>query len=151
VIDRISKELNGFANHPYVQWQITGFGGDHAQRYLWLEQIFLILALIGGGFLTAIKRSGWQVLGILRPAIANRVLSYFAMRSALPKAIFPGLTERELDILRLMAKGNTNHQIAENLVLSPKTVSNYISNIFSKLQVADRAQAIIKAREAGVE
>ena len=88
---------------------------------------------------------------IFSPAIANRVLSYFAMRPALPKTIFPGLTERELDILRLMAKGNSNHQIAEHLVLSPKTVSNYISNIFSKLQVADRTQAIIKAREAGVE
>ena len=88
---------------------------------------------------------------IFSPAIANRVLSYFAMRPALPKAIFPGLTERELDILRLMAQGNTNNQIARSLVLSPKTVSNYISNIFSKLQVADRTQAIIKAREAGVE
>ncbi len=88
---------------------------------------------------------------IFSPAIANRVLSYFAMRPALPKAIFPGLTEREREILKLIAQGDTNHQIAENLVLSQKTVSNYVSNIFSKLQVADRVQAIIKAREAGVE
>ena len=88
---------------------------------------------------------------IFSPAIANRVLSYFATSPALPKAIFPGLTERELDILRLMAQGNTNHQIAENLVLSQKTVSNYVSNIFSKLQVADRTQAILKAREAGIQ
>jgi hypothetical protein len=48
-----------------AQWQITGFGGDHALRYLWLEMIFGIMTLVGGGFLTAIKRPGWQVLGIL--------------------------------------------------------------------------------------
>lgn len=88
---------------------------------------------------------------IFSPAIANRVLSYFAMRPALPKAIFPGLTEREREILELIAQGDTNHHIAESLVLSHKTVSNYISNIFSKLQVADRAHAIIKAREAGIK
>lgn len=48
-----------------AQWQITGFDGDHAQRYFWLETIFFILTLIGAGFLSAIKRPGWQVLGIL--------------------------------------------------------------------------------------
>lgn len=48
-----------------AQWQITGFGGDPAKRYFWLEMIFLIVTLIAGGALAAIKRSGWQVLGIL--------------------------------------------------------------------------------------
>jgi DNA-binding NarL/FixJ family response regulator len=88
---------------------------------------------------------------IFSPAIATRVLSYFAMRSSLPKTIFPGLTDRERDILKLLAQGDSNSQIAVKLALSQKTVSNYVSNIFSKLQVADRAQAIIKARDAGVE
>jgi DNA-binding NarL/FixJ family response regulator len=87
---------------------------------------------------------------IFSPAIANRVLSFFAVSPTLPKALFPGLTDREREILKLIAQGDTNGQIAENLSLSQKTVSNYVSNIFSKLQVADRAQAIIKARESGV-
>jgi DNA-binding NarL/FixJ family response regulator len=88
---------------------------------------------------------------IFSPAIANRVLSYFATRPTLPKTLFPGLTEREREILKLIAQGEPNNQIAEELMLSQKTVSNYVSNIYSKLQVADRAQAIIKAREAGME
>ncbi len=88
---------------------------------------------------------------IFSPSIANRVLGYFAMSPSLPKTLFPGLTEREREILVLIAQGNNNARIAEKLFLSQKTVSNYVSNIFSKLQVADRAQAIIKAREAGIE
>jgi hypothetical protein len=48
-----------------LRWQITGFGGDPALRYLWLEAIFFIITLIVAGFLTAIKRPGWQVLGLL--------------------------------------------------------------------------------------
>jgi DNA-binding NarL/FixJ family response regulator len=87
---------------------------------------------------------------IFSPAIANRVLSYFAAQPSLPKTLFPGLTDREREILRLIAHGDSNAQIAGKLSLSQKTVSNYVSNIFSKLQVADRANAIIKAREAGV-
>jgi DNA-binding NarL/FixJ family response regulator len=88
---------------------------------------------------------------IFSPAIANRVLHYFSSRPPLPQTVFPGLTDREREILRLIAQGDANAKIAEKLFLSQKTVSNYVSNIFSKLQVADRAQAIIKAREAGVE
>ena len=63
--------------------------------------------------------------------------------------IFPELTEREHQVLGLIAQGLTNSAIAERLVLSPKTVRNYITEIFSKLQVADRVQAIIRARNAG--
>ena len=63
---------------------------------------------------------------------------------------FPDLTEREREILELIAEGTDNPQIARALVISPKTVSNHISSIFNKLQVADRANAIIKARHAGL-
>jgi DNA-binding NarL/FixJ family response regulator len=63
---------------------------------------------------------------------------------------FPELTEREREILTLIAQGHSNPAIAERLALSPSTVRNYVSNIFSKLQVVDRAQAIIRAREAGL-
>ncbi len=62
--------------------------------------------------------------------------------------MFPELTEREREVLALIAQGRSNSEIAHRLVLSSKTVRNYVSNIFSKLQVADRAQAIILARDA---
>jgi DNA-binding NarL/FixJ family response regulator len=61
-----------------------------------------------------------------------------------------GLTDREREILNLIAQGYNNPDIARHLTLSLKTVANHVSNIFSKLQVADRAQAIIRAREAGL-
>jgi DNA-binding NarL/FixJ family response regulator len=85
------------------------------------------------------------------PAIAKRLMNYFAAsRSAAQAQIFPELTDRERELLNLIAQGYNNTEIAERLVLSPKTVRNHISNIFSKLQVADRAQAIVRAREAGL-
>ena len=88
---------------------------------------------------------------IFSPAIAQRLLSFFAeTRHAVPERIFPELTEREREILAFIAQGYSNPQIAAHLVLSPKTVRNHISNIFSKLQVADRAEAIVRAREAGL-
>jgi DNA-binding NarL/FixJ family response regulator len=96
---------------------------------------------------------------IFSPGIAERLISYFTgppvgvgdrTPSAAAAPIFPDLTEREREVLRLIAQGLTNNAIAEHLVLSPKTVRNYITEIFSKLQVADRAQAIIRARDAGL-
>jgi len=88
---------------------------------------------------------------IFSPAIAARLMQFFNARPALPQDVFPGLTESERSVLRLMAQGVSNDAIAEQLHFSPKTVRNYVSNIFSKLQVADRAQAIVKAREAGLK
>jgi DNA-binding NarL/FixJ family response regulator len=88
---------------------------------------------------------------IFSPAVAERVLSYFAApRPDEPPQVFPTLTDREREILRLIAQGHPNPAIARQLSLSTKTVGNYVSNIFAKLQVADRAQAIIRAREAGL-
>jgi DNA-binding NarL/FixJ family response regulator len=87
---------------------------------------------------------------IFSPAIAARMMTFFTAQSPQPIAMFPGLTESERNVLRLMAKGLNNDAIAQQLVLSPKTVRNYISNIFSKLQVADRAQAIVRAHDAGL-
>jgi len=68
----------------------------------------------------------------------------------LTQAAFPDLTQREREILGLIATGKSNTEIAEQLVLSPKTVSNHVSNIFHKLQVVDRAQAVLRARQAGL-
>jgi DNA-binding NarL/FixJ family response regulator len=88
---------------------------------------------------------------IFSPSIAARLITFFATLSpAAAKGVFPELTEREREILHLIAQGATNSEIAKRLTLSTKTVSNYVSNIFNKLQVADRAQAIIRARDAGL-
>jgi DNA-binding NarL/FixJ family response regulator len=88
---------------------------------------------------------------IFSPAIASRLIDFFAnIGPAVSPDAFPELTEREREILDLIAQGEDNAGIARRLVLSPNTVRNYISNIYSKLQVADRAQAIIRAREAGI-
>ncbi len=88
---------------------------------------------------------------IFSPAIAVRLMDYFAsLRPTAPPQVFPELTEREREILRLIAQGYKNAEIASHLVLSPKTVRNHITNILSKLQVADRAEAILRARQAGL-
>lgn len=88
---------------------------------------------------------------IFSPAVARRMIRYFA---ALPPnsaaRAFPELTDREREILHLIAQGENNAAIARRLTLSLKTVQNHVSNIFSKLQVADRAQAIVRARDAGL-
>ena len=88
---------------------------------------------------------------IFSPAVATRMLDFFSNLNpaALPHPL-PQLTDRERAILDLIAQGQSNTVIARRLVLSPKTVSNYVSSIFSKLQVADRAQAMLRAREAGL-
>jgi DNA-binding NarL/FixJ family response regulator len=90
------------------------------------------------------------------PAIATRVLGYFKELRTSPNsnqtvALFPELTERELEVLPLISEGLNNQEIAQKLFLSPKTVRNHITNIYSKLKVADRAQAIVRAREAGLK
>jgi DNA-binding NarL/FixJ family response regulator len=87
---------------------------------------------------------------IFSPAIAQRLTRFFSQTSSQAELPFPELTPREREVLTLIAQGLTNTAIAEQLSLSPKTVRNQVSTIFSKLQVADRAEAIIKAREAGV-
>jgi DNA-binding NarL/FixJ family response regulator len=85
---------------------------------------------------------------IFGPAIARRVIDFFAAGSAPPP--LPELTDREREVLELVARGLSNPAIARHLVVSPKTVKNHVSNIFAKLAVADRAEAIAKARRAGL-
>lgn len=87
--------------------------------------------------------------------IAARMMGFFQdviadLEPTMPSETFPELTRRELEVLGLIAQGSNNSKIAEELVISDKTVRNHITSIFSKLQVADRAQAIIKARDAGL-
>ena len=88
---------------------------------------------------------------IFSPKVAERLINYFSTKkTSTTSDTFPELTEREREVLELIAQGLTNTAIAELLVLSSKTVRNHVSNIFNKLQVSDRAQAIIRAREAGL-
>jgi DNA-binding NarL/FixJ family response regulator len=85
------------------------------------------------------------------PAIAARLVEFFAStKPGLSPDVFPELTDRERQVLDLVAQGKNNNTIAGELYISLKTVRNHVSNIFSKLQVADRAGAIIKARDAGM-
>lgn len=88
---------------------------------------------------------------IFSPGIASRMMAFFTTsRAAIPAEAFPDLTEREREVLELIAQGKSNAEIARALVISVKTVRNHASNIFNKLQVTDRAQAAIRAREAGL-
>lgn len=88
---------------------------------------------------------------VFGPGIAERILSFFSAVHARPQPpAFPGLTAREREVLSLIASGARNSDIARQLYLSPKTVRNHVSNIFAKLQVADRAEAIAQARTAGL-
>jgi DNA-binding NarL/FixJ family response regulator len=85
------------------------------------------------------------------PDIAKRLMSFFsAPRPAPASEVFPELTAREHEVLDLIARGLSNTEISRRFFLSPKTVRNHISNIFTKLRVADRAEAIVRAREAGL-
>jgi DNA-binding NarL/FixJ family response regulator len=88
---------------------------------------------------------------VFGPAVAGRVLSYLTRPlSARDPLLFPELSEREREVLELMARGLTNGEIARKLVVSPKTVRNHASNVFTKLQVADRSEAVLRARRAGL-
>jgi DNA-binding NarL/FixJ family response regulator len=85
------------------------------------------------------------------PDIATRLMSFFAKpKPSEQMPVFPELTLREHEVLDLIAQGMNNQEIASRLSISEKTVRNHISNIFSKLQVVDRAQAIVRARDAGM-
>ena len=112
---------------------------------------YLLKGALKAEILRAIRgvSSGEAIFG---PAIARRLTQYFSAPQ--PDGYgeaFPELTEREREILRLIGEHRTNAEIAARLSLAPKTVRNHVSNIFAKLQVATRAEAIIRARDAGLE
>ena len=104
----------------------------------------------GEGVVHAIRAvaSGEAVFG---PGVAERIMGFFsAPRPSAPRRAFPELTEREEEVLSLVAQGKSNQEISRRLFVSLKTVRNHVSNILLKLQVADRTQAVIRAREAGM-
>lgn len=88
---------------------------------------------------------------VFSPAVADRLGSYFASLASLPgRDAFPALTEREREILDLVARGHDNRRIARELYLSDKTVRNHVSNVMAKIDAADRAEMIVRARNAGL-
>jgi len=97
---------------------------------------------------------------IFGPAVAERVLASLAdperaaaagrARGAASDGLIASLTGRELEVLDLVAAGLANRAIAQRLFLSPKTVRNHVSNVFTKIGVGDRSQAIVVARDAGL-
>jgi DNA-binding NarL/FixJ family response regulator len=84
------------------------------------------------------------------PSIATRLMDFFTPPASEPVQAFPELTDREHEILALIAEGQSNSEIAEQLHISLKTVRNHVSNIYNKMQVTDRVQAVLRAREAGL-
>jgi DNA-binding NarL/FixJ family response regulator len=112
-----------------------------------------LLKDVGQDELAAAIRSVAAGQAIFGPGVASRVLAQVtsgAAPSGSPTASFPQLTERERAVLELLATGLRTAAIAERLFLSPKTVSNHMTSIFAKLQVTDRAAAMIRAREGGL-
>jgi DNA-binding NarL/FixJ family response regulator len=111
---------------------------------------YLLKGANSSEMLRAIRAAG-NGEAIFSPKVAVRLMDFFSSsRLSAPPEIFPELSEREREILDLIAQGHKNPEIAADLYLSPKTVRNHVSNILHKLQVADRAEAIIRAREAGL-
>ncbi len=161
VMDVQMPELDGIAatreitaRHPHVGVVVLTMSEDD-------ETVFAAMRAGARGYLLKgaaqdeirqaieIVASGGLLFGA---AIAQRVGAFFVAGppTDVPAEVFPQLTPREREILDLLAAGRSNAQIAQALFLSPKTVRNNTSNIFAKLQVADRAEAIVRARDSGM-
>jgi DNA-binding CsgD family transcriptional regulator len=139
IIDFDRKQLMSHVHAGTLGWITLGF----VAACLWIFSE-------GRAAVRAVRSisSGDAIFGA---TIARRMMNYFSSpRPPAPPQTFPELTEREREILSLMAQHLTNPEIAQRLSISEKTVRNQVSNILNKLQVADRAQAIIRAREAGL-
>jgi DNA-binding NarL/FixJ family response regulator len=160
LMDLHMPDLNGIEatrrildGHPHISILVLTMFDDDESVFAAMQagaRGYLLKGALKHEILRAIRgvASGEAIFG---PAIAKRMISYFSqLRHHVPVHVFPELTEREREILGLVAQHLTNQEIADRLVLSEKTIRNHVSNIFTKLQVADRAEAIIRAREAGL-
>jgi DNA-binding NarL/FixJ family response regulator len=151
-IDGIEATRRITATSPHIAVLVLSMSDDDDQVFGALKagaRGYLLKGADRAELVRAIRSvsSGEAIFG---PAIARRLVAFFAARPAFEVTVFPELTDREREILDMVARGLNNSEITQRLVLSPKTVRNHVSNIFSKLQVADRAQAIVRAREAGL-
>jgi DNA-binding NarL/FixJ family response regulator len=109
--------------------------------------------LVKGADRAEIERALWSVAhgqAVFGPQVSRRLLDAFALGSAHPPSPFPELTDREREVLELLATGLDNRTIARRLHLGEKTVRNYVSNVLAKLHVTSRYDAADLARQAGV-
>jgi DNA-binding NarL/FixJ family response regulator len=140
-------------NHPEVHILVLTMFDDDDSVFAAMRagaRGYLLKGVEGGEMLQAIHVVSTGE-AIFSPSIAQRLMQYFgASRPVGADQPFPDLTEREREVLALIAQGYTNQAIAEKLVISPKTVRNHISAIFSKLQVTSRLEAITRAKDAGM-
>ena len=149
-IDATRQVLN---SSPHISVLVLSMFDDDDSIFAALQagaRGYLLKGALKAEILRAIRgvASGEAIFG---PAIAKRLINYFAAPRASGQVdAFPELTEREKEILALVAQHQTNPEIARRLHLSPKTIRNHVSNVFTKLQVADRAEAIIRAHQAGL-
>ena len=158
LMDLQMPELNGIeatrqlvASRPHIAvLMVTMFEDD--------ESVFAAMRAGARGYLLKGARKAETLRAIravaggeaiFSPAIARRLMGFFTVMNS-GTDLFPELTDREREVLALIAQGRSNQDIANELFIGVKTVRNYVSNIFSKLQVADRTQAAIRAREAGL-
>lgn len=152
-MDGIAATREVVVRHPHLGVVVLTMSEDD-------ETVFAAMRAGARGYLVK-GASQHQILAAIRAvadgelvfgaAIARRVAQFFSAPPAAALAeVFPQLSAREREILDLLAAGRSNPHIAQALFLSPKTVRNNVSNIFAKLQVADRAEAIVRARDAGL-
>ncbi len=145
-----TREIKRVSPRTQVVVLTSYYEDEHIFPALRAGAISYTLKDIRSSELADIVRRASQGESVLHPRIATRVLQEVrAARRSVPAA-FSDLTERELDVLRLLAEGNSNALIAEKLVLSEKTVKGHVSNIFSKLHMADRTQAAVFAWQQGL-
>ncbi|HEY4914397.1 MAG TPA: response regulator transcription factor [Candidatus Dormibacteraeota bacterium] len=159
IMDLQMPELNGIEATRGIASAAPGVGVLVLTMFEDDESVFAAMRAGARGYLlkgsrqAEIVRAVHVVAGgeaIFGPTVAQRIIAYFTTeRPAGSPGAFPELTDREREVLELLAQGESNLTIAQRLVLSPKTVRNYVSNVFGKLQVADRAQAVVRARRAG--
>ena len=140
-------------NHPEVHILVLTMFDDDDSVFAAMRagaRGYLLKGAEGGEMLQAIHVISTGE-AIFSPSIAQRLMQYFgASRPRGADQPFPDLTEREREVLALIAQGYTNQAIAERLEITPKTVRNHISAIFSKLQVTSRLEAIMRAKDAGM-
>jgi len=143
-INGIEAARHILEDHPHVRiLMVTMFEDD--------ASVFTAMRAGARGYVLSAIRTVGRGGAVFSPGIAARLMDFFTTtHPAVPREAFPTLTEREREMLHLMAQGASNAEISHLLSLSVKTVANYVSNILHKLQVADRQGAVARAREAGL-
>ncbi len=151
-LDGIEATRRILTSHADVRILVVSMLEDDASVFAAMRAGARGYVLKGAGHeeVTAAIRSVQRGEAIFGAGIAARMANYFAHLTPTVEDSFPELTKTELDVLRLLAEGLQNAQIAERLCLAPKTVRNNVSSILTKLNVADRTEAALRAREAGV-